>query len=426
MGGCASTYEKREVNYKRVSINRPTTEVSEDQLFGVRIKTFDPGKIPEDEDKSLGISQEIRKAEGYYVAVNLKNTMQRSGHWGPVRVVHADSNGGEVTVTGRIIESDGEILHLGVSVQDASGSTWFSKEYKGVVNANIYDNARGPGDEAFQFLYTQIANDIAGHQQKIPQKEVRDIRQIAELRFATDFAPDVFSGYLQKGTAKKEENPLEKLFTVVSSEEEDQYQILRLPAEDDPMLKRVRRIRARDDLLIDTLDQQYEGLSRDIREAYTQWRVSRLKEMNSLRKREKLRDKQVGEAIVIGALSVAVGVAAAALGSRANCGVSCAAAAGNIAGVGTSIALQQAAKAFQDAGADAKIHKAALEEIGQSLADQVNPISIEVEGEMVTLKGTAESKFQQWREILKKLHEREVGLTQKSPSKKDSETVLSN
>ena len=130
LNACASTYETREVNYTPVSIERPSTNFAESDLLGVRIVSFDPGKLPKSEDQSRGISKEIRKAEAYYFAIQLKNTMQRSGYWGPVRVVPTGDSGGEVVVTGRILESDGEVLRLSIKVGDARGTHWFTKKYE--------------------------------------------------------------------------------------------------------------------------------------------------------------------------------------------------------------------------------------------------------------------------------------------------------
>ena len=72
-------------------------------------------------------------------------------------------------------------------------------------------------------------------------------------------------------------------------------------------------------------------------------------------------------------------------------------------------AVEQAVALSQSAGADRKLHQIALEELGQSLASEVSPVVLEVEGEVVELKGSVEEKFTQWRAIMKRLHEQEVG-----------------
>ena len=191
LGGCTTTFAKRDVSYMEVELAQPESEIVEAELLGVRIKPFQPGEIPEEEDESRGLSKEIRKAEGYYSAVQLRNAIQQSGYWGPVRVVPTAVTGGEVIVTGRILESDGEILKMAVSVHDATGSLWFTKEYQRVVDTEAYEQSES-GTEAFRYLYNRIANDMAQHRQNLSLKDVETIRQVAELKFAEDFAPDAF------------------------------------------------------------------------------------------------------------------------------------------------------------------------------------------------------------------------------------------
>ena len=423
LGSCSTTYEKREINYKPVEIVQPSGEIAESQLLGVRIKPFDPGKLPEAAEKARGISLEIRKAEGYFIAVQLKNTMQGSGNWGPVRVIPENGREGEVVVSGQILESDGESLQLRVSVRDASGADWFTKEYGGIVSKEIYEQSKSVGIDAFQYLYNQIANDIALHRRKFSPKRVDAVRQIAELKFAADISPILFSIYLKQGASEKGDKQggtglLDDLFGLASSDDQTNekkasyYSVSRLPSDDDPMYQRVKRLRAREHLLVDTLDQQYEGLARELTEPYTQWRVSRLAEMNAIRKRENLRDKKVGQAIAVGIIGTIVGVA---LGSSGNCN-SCTVAGGAIIGTSLQSALQQSIRASEQAAADTQIHKATLEEAGQSLVAEVKPIVVDVEGETVELTGTVESKFQQWRDVIKKIHDREVGPINNEPT----------
>ena len=409
LGGCASTFEQREVDNKPVPIDRPNIEIAESQLLGVRIHPFDPGEIPKEEDESLGLSKDIRDIEGYYLATQLKNTSQQSGYWGPVRVVPAAFSGGELVVTGRILESDGEILRVAVNVRDATGSLWFAKVYENVVDTEAYDQSES-GIEAFRYLYNSIANDMAIHRRNLAQKDVETIRQVAELKFAEDLAPEAFRGYLLKEEPKTETNSFLQFLnpgTIEPPERNQVYRVARLPANDDSMLKRIRRIRAREESLVDTFDLQYEKLSRKIGESYAQWRISRLNEMNAVREREKKRDEKIGQSIALGVLGIAVGVLVAAAGGS-NC-YSCASAGGAIAGSATNVAFQMAVKAADDAEADTEIHKAALEELGQSLAADVELTLVQVKGETVELRGTAEAKFREWRKILRQIYEREVG-----------------
>lgn len=439
LAGCAQTYAERTVNYRPVALERAAFEIADDQLLDVRIKSFDPGDIPEGKDEGRGISKEIRRAESYYMAVQLRNAMQQSGYWGAVRVVPTAETGTELLVQGRLLESNGEALKLRIVVTDSKGVHWLTQEYEGVVDTSVYRTAENGRIDPFQFVYAKIANDIAAHRASIAGKELKSIRTVAELRFAADFAPDAFGRHVKKtdrpefnavdtdgNSPDGEPNFLSKLFANISSEAGEAagegeaapqyYHAVRLPSADDPMMQRVRRVRVRENQVVDAIDQQYDGLAMQIQASYTEWRRSRLSEINAIRELESKRNADLRKSIFIGVLGVAAGVA---IGSQCrNCkGVGSA-----IAVVAASTAVQMALRASERASEDAKIHQSALEELGQSLAADVGPTVVEVEGETVQLKGTAEAKFKQWRGILKKLYAREVGpavpeLPDKSPDK---------
>ena len=145
--------------------------------------------------------------------------------------------------------------------------------------------------------------------------------------------------------------------------------------------------------------------------------------MNAVREREKKRDEKIGNAIALGVLGIAVGVLVGASGGS-NC-YACASAGGAIAGSATSVAFQMAVTAAEEAEADTEIHKAALEELGQSLAADLELTVVRVKGETVELTGTAEAKFQEWRKILRQIYEREVPPVQPAnPEPANPETVM--
>src|SRR3990170_5236856 len=68
-----------------------TAEIPEEQLLDVGIHIFDPG-IPKEveEDPDLAdktrVYPDIRKAEARYVAMQLRDTLEGTGHWGAARV----------------------------------------------------------------------------------------------------------------------------------------------------------------------------------------------------------------------------------------------------------------------------------------------------------------------------------------------------
>ena len=428
LAGCVTTYEKRGASIKKTELLQTDTKIAEAELLEVRISTFDPGKISEEDGKSKDVSKKIRQAEGYFISTKLRDAMQSSGQWGPVRVVPRGKNDGEVAVTGEILESDGEILKVKVRAADATGLEWFEKEYEAVVDESMYQEASRQRTDVFQSLYNKIANDIAAHRLEMSKSRIARIRQVAELKFAAEFAPDLYGQYLkaEKTPASSSgSNILAGLFSAVkpTSKPKDTgpIRIVRLPANNDPSFQRIKRIRARENQLIETLDQQYDGLSRSIEGAYTQWRTARLTEMNAVRKAEQLENERAGKAIITGLIGTALIVAGA--NSNNNC-PGCGSAATTAGAVVLAKALQDAIELSETAGADRKLHQIALEELGQSLASEVSPIVLEIEGEVVELKGSVEDKFQQWRVIMTKLHQKEVGPLDKVSFLNNSNTRL--
>lgn len=414
LSGCVTNMEREEIS-ETVVLDHAEVEIPESQLLDVRIEIFDPGELPESEDEARGLSEEIRKAESYYIPVHLKNSMQRTGHWGAVRVVPADTLGAEVLVTGRIIQSNGEVLELEISVYDATNKHWFSKTYQSTVDSSRYETTSENRLEVFQSIYDRIANDCAEYRSEMSPDQITTIRQVAEMRFAVEFAPNVFEGYLSNNDQSKEEDTHEdkdtvtqlitKLFAVnnLHNEQNDlhRYSINRLPAEDDAMLTRVRRVRERDYLLVDTIDSQYESLYRKMGDYYNDWRRSRTTEVEIIRKieAEANAERVKGVMLIIGA--VLIGAMAGDSGHY-NPGLN--AAVGGLAGAGVTVLLNN------EIDEEAEINRAALEELGESFSTEIKPVVVEVEGETVELTGSADAIYSQWREVLRQLHESEGGL----------------
>jgi hypothetical protein len=364
-----------------VQIEKPVSEINESQLLDVWIELFDPGELQEDDDDAKGLSVDIREAEARYMSVLLRDTMERTGYWGAVRVVPRDTEGGEVLVQGIILESDGEQLELKITALDATGREWFSSTYEAEVSLQAYQDAELAGKEVFQALFNAIANDLAAYRATLTADDILTVRRIAELRFAADLAPDVFSDYMQRS-------------------DDDQFTVVRLPAESDPMVRRVSAIRERDFLLIDTLNGHFDNFNQTMQEPYAQWRKTRLEELESLRaiEREARNRKLIGAAAIIGAIAIE------ALG-----GDSTRAATGTLRDV-MLVGGAYAIKTGFDKDSETTIHRDAIEELGDSFSAETKPLVVEVEGETHELTGSAEVQYVKWRALLKQIYAAETGL----------------
>ena len=169
---------------------------------------------------------------------------------------------------------------------------------------------------------------------------------MTEMKFARSFSPDAFEDYLQ-------------------TDEKGKTTIRRLPADDDPMLERIRSIRDRDYLFIDTLQEHYASFNNQMERPYQEWRKQSYGEVIALRElRKTARDQLIG-----GVAAVVAGIAAASSGSNAT------RAAGNVAIAGGGYMV----KSGLDKRSEAEIHVEALEELGTSLSAEVTPQVIQLE-----------------------------------------------
>ncbi len=380
LAGCSTLGLRQEVD-ERVVVQKPGAEIPEAQLLDLWIELFDPGELPEDRDDAAGLSPEIRAAEARYIPQHLRDTVEQSGYWGAVRVVPRGNEGGEALVRGTILESDGEQLELEIRAFDATGRPWFEKRYYSELEAREVASAQRAGKEPFQALYITIANDLATFRDGLAPEEVRDIRRTAELRFAAAMAPDPFAAYLRTDNRER---------TVV----------LRLPADGDPMAQRIRAIRERDHLLLDTLNAHFDNFYREMKSPYLEWRQARSAEAEALRtvEREALQRKLLGVAAIIG------GVALAA--SSNNNSYQANSVLRDVMVIGGAYAV----KSGFDMDSETVIHRDAIVELGDSFANEAQPLVVEVEGETHKLTGSAEMQYAQWRGLLKRIYAAETGL----------------
>ncbi len=384
LGGCAGKPGQQVSD--QVALLAADRELSDAELLDISIKVFDPGELPEDEDGESGLSPEIRNAEARFVPIHLKYTMQRSGYWGIVRVVPDDDNGTEVLVRGKIEYSDGESGAVSVEVIDARNIVWFRKTYLETASRNEHERTEPEKKDIFQDLFNTIANDMNEYRSTLSPAEIEEIKQAAELRFAVAMAPDAFTGYL-------EEDP------------DGSVRIIRLPSKEDPMLNRVRAVRARDDMLVDSINGYYDTYYLDLWEPYNDWRKFRSEEVVAMRKleREALTRQVLGIAAIVGA--IAIGASGDAETWAQTSTLRDVMLMGGVAGIYAGHQKSQ----------EGKINQAAIEELGASFSSEAEPLVVDVDGETVRLTGSAEQQYTRWREVLRQIYARETGLISADP-----------
>lgn len=372
LSGCANKVVK---STAQTPLEVENSSISEDELLDVGIVIFDPG-LDLETDSVIPVFPEIRKAESQYFPVQLMEAMQRSAAWGAVRVVPNDEAAVDVTVTGEISSSDGELLILTVNAFDAVGEKWFSKRYIQKASRYSYDPAARVKRDPFSSVYNEIANDLLIHKRTLSGDYLRKLRLVTELKFARDFSPEAFDNH-------------------VSIDPKGLYQINRLPADGDPMIERIRTIRERDYIFIDTLQEYYGTFVKEMENPYQEWRSQSYSEALEVRK---LRAQSLGKTLV-GVASVVGGVLAAGSSNGS------ARAAGSVAVVGGGYLIKEGF----DERAGSKLHVEALRELGESLGSEVESHFFELEDRTVTLEGSVENQYDQWRRILKDIYDLETG-----------------
>jgi hypothetical protein len=357
-------------------INQAGREIPEDELLDVGIAVFDSAQIDEEKAKKEGTHPEVRKAETHFIPYHLKNTLQLSSHWGSVRVLPDRSSPADVLITGEIVLSKGSELVLKIKAVDTTGNTWLEKTYSAETHTFSYDDNTMGIKDAYQDIYNAIANDIAEYKAGLPPAELINIRRVTQLKFAEEFAPDAYSGYLDR-------------------KEDGSVTLTRLPSDDDPHMVRIQNVRDRDAMYVDTLNGYYEGFYSEMWPAYENWRSSSFREETALRKvkREALM-KQIS-----GALMLAAAIALDA-GDVRNTG-----ALQNILILGGGMVIINGINVSREA----QIHSASIQELSESLGAEMKPVVLEMQGKQYELTGTVEEQYVKWQELLREIYFSETG-----------------
>ena len=352
---------------KPVELTRAAVAPDEARLLDVQIVVFDHADdfIPE-----------VRQAEARYVPVLLKQTLQATGFWGTVRVV-PEKGDVDLTVSGAVRVSHGGELKLEVRTIDATGKVWFDRDYKAKPDAGVYLDKEST-DDPFREIYHRIANDLSKKHKKLKAKDVERIRTVSRLRFARDLAPDAFADYLVVGRKNRVE-------------------IARLPSRDDPMMERVTLVRDRNGMFIDTIDSYYVSLFAKMRESYRGWRSQDYWQREAMKNGPPTATGSGGRNAPWGVLIAGGGPAGA--GQGLICGTP------GLFGNGSTKKDERRWEQERR-----QTHLDVLRELGESLAADITPLLVEVDGNVTELTGSVETQYAKWRTLLREIFAAETGL----------------
>jgi len=362
-----------------------TAPVDEAMLLDVGIVEFDAGIPKGNRPEKTGIYGDIRRAEAKYIPYHLKTTLQGTGHWGAVRVIPSTSAFTDVIIKGAIEKSDGEYIELRVSVSDAAGRHWFTRTYETQTGLTSYSKRRDRRRDPYQKVFNDFSNDLQQHAASIPARQLQQTRQISELQFFSDMSPAAYNGYLaidKKGITH----------------------VVRLPAENDPSVARMRQIRERDRLVVDTLNEHYANFYYGIAIPYRNWRKTSRAE--SIKFRQEKRSAKIQALVGVVVLAGSTQIDTTSSGSR------------NTRNINRALQYQGYSRGFNTIfsalrrNREAGLHLEAIKELSESFGNAAAPMVVNVEGQERRLTGTAEAQYESWRQLLKEIYEADTGFSQ--------------
>lgn len=380
-GGCTVT---EVIHAETTELETASLKISEALLLDVGIMNFSPG-IPERNDiDKTGIYPEVRNAESRYLPYHLKTTLQGTGFWGAVRVIPSEYAFTDVMVRGEIDESNGEFVTVRMSAEDALGHEWFDRSYEMQTGISSFAEYRDRSQDPYQKVFNDFANDLRAYAMTLPPKYIERIRQASELKFFEDMAPNAFDGYMVE-------------------DKSGEIEIVRLPAENDPMVDRLRQIRERDRLVVDTLNEHYANFYYGIALPYEGWRKRTREQSIAYRqvRRAAAMRALIGAAVIAGAVQFEPSTSSySRYRSQA---------------IAQNVAISKGMNTIMNAlrqRSQANIHREEIKELSESFVAEAAPLTLQVQGETMRLTGTAEAQYESWRKLLRDIYEAETGFSE--------------
>jgi len=348
----------------------------------VIIPVFDPG-LPEDPDdyEDENIWPEIRRAEANRFAYKLKEKLDETGQFGSVRVTPDRTATGDLYILGQINESNGEEVEIAVEVIDISGREWLDESFDHEISEAFHKNYRNRGKDSYDPLFEKIASEIVEELNDHESKELEDLHYLSDIRFGANLSDSEFMQYIEI--------------------DENQIKLVGKPSDQDPMFRRVKAIRVRDQLFVDDLQNNYAAFSSKMNDSYLMWQNQSLLEIKAKRAANQ---KAIAQAIG-GVALIGLGVLAAVAGGSSNS--SAARTGGTIGllagGIGGAALITQSFRSNEEAN----VHRDTLNELGQSVDLELGPKVIAFNKTSVELTGNAREQFIQWRAFLQKIYSEE-------------------
>jgi hypothetical protein len=373
LNGCASRAPR---GMRPTALHEAMQPFAPEERLNVGIEIFDPGDISPGAMEAQTTNEQIRKAETHFIPMHLKNTMDASNYWGEIRVVPPGARGVDLIVRGTILRSNGEELRVRIEAEDSQGYLWLTRTYSEAGRTRGFQEAQTASVDPFQNLYNAIANDLAAVRRRMDGFEVKTLRRSTEMAFAAEIVPEAFGNYIRR-------TPDGKL------------EVVRLPAEDDPTWRRVEQISVRNEMFFDALHASFEPFYLNMWTSYLEWRSSNLVEQTAIRNANRQGIQQAAAGIVMIATAILLEVSDARGSSTLR----------DVLIIGGTQVIINGVNISERTG----FHEAALRELADSFGSEARMTVVELEGQTIRLTGSVEQQMEQWRDMLRRLHEAETG-----------------
>ncbi len=368
-------------------------------FLDVAVPSFDPGfpldefgEIDGDELVEEGIWPQLRRTEAKLFAAEMKTALDDEKVFGSVSVVPDASTPSDLFVLGRIEKSDSEVVEISVTVLDASGEILGAKEFEHTVSEGFLRDQRNKDKNPYEPVFTRASDYVVELLSQLSEEDKQAIKEVSLMRYARYYSPENFDQYISTEIKRK------------GSQRYYKFELTSLPDENDPMLQRIKDLRAQELLFVDRLQDNYEVFEAKTKDAYSTWQAETLPEI--LAEREAKFERNTKAALGIGAaILAAILIKKGADKQRERGGSTPDYDIGAVAaGIGSVWAINEAFKN----NSRMKVHSAVIDEQGQAMDLSVSPTIMEFEDQTIELKGTAQEQYLQWKTHLRKLFEEEA------------------
>lgn len=307
-------------------------------MLDIGVVLFDPGVAPEDDSPEAT----VRRLEASLLAHELKTVLERSNQWGVVRLVPEASRLTPLSLHSKVLLSDGRDLVVRVTARDAMSQEWFSQTIA------YRESPSGDATSEISQIFHSLSNRLLQSWEQYSARN--ELIMASEILYAQTLIPDAFAGML--------------------SVSDIGWQLDRLPANNDPMLARISRVRNQEYLFCDAIDEQYGDLALRVAPTYALWRRATAEQALWLEQYE----ERVSER-------------------------------GDNAGDGRFARMQAHYAAYRSY----RIQEQALWELAEAFEGESQPTMLKTASRVVRLEGTLESQYDEWRQILRNIFILEQG-----------------